>query len=89
MTEQHDRSKDAEELARLGQNLRDAEEAFQAADSAESVARNDRSSALNRLNDHQRKLDAFIAKLKEASPLAGDWKQNAALARRQAGREAS
>lgn len=71
-------SNDAQELARLGQNLRDAEEAFQAADLAESSARRDRTNALNRLNDHQKKLDAFIEKLKAASPAAGDWKQRAA-----------
>lgn len=70
-------STDAQELARLGQNLRDAEEAFQAADLAESSARRDRTNALNRLNDHQKKLDAFIEKLKAASPADGDWKQQA------------
>lgn len=71
-------SNDAQELARLGQNLRDAEVAFQAADQAEIAARRDRTNALNRLNDHQKKLDAFIEKLKAASPQAGDWKQHAA-----------
>lgn len=75
-------SNDAQELARLGQNLRDAEKAFQAADLAESSARRDRTNALNRLNDHQKKLDAFIEKLKAASPSAGDWKQRAAAMNR-------
>lgn len=67
-------STDAQELARLGQNLRDAEIAFQSADAAEGSARRARSDALNRLNDHQKKLAAFIEKLKAASPAAGDWK---------------
>ncbi|AZO77750.1 MULTISPECIES: hypothetical protein [unclassified Bosea (in: a-proteobacteria)] len=72
-----DLSNDAQELARLGQNLREAEEAFQVANAAESGARRDRTAALNRLNDHQKKLDAFIEKLKAASPPDGAWKQQA------------
>jgi uncharacterized protein YukE len=72
-----DLSNDAQELAKLGQNLREAEEAFQAADRAEDEARRTRTNALNRLNDHQKELDAFIEKLKAASPSAGDWKQRA------------
>nr|WP_047580558.1 hypothetical protein [Methylobacterium sp. ZNC0032] len=74
-------STDAQELAKLGQNLRDAEGAFQAADRGEQAARRARTDALNRLNDHQKKLDAFIEKLKAASPTAGDWKQNSRLTR--------
>lgn len=72
-----DISNDAQELARLGQNLREAEEAFQAADVADRAASRDRTNALNRLNDHQKKLDAFIEKLKAASPTDGNWKQQA------------
>lgn len=70
-----DLSTDAQELAKLGQNLREAEIAFQSADLGEQAARRERSAALSRLNDHQKKLDAFIEKLKTASPAAADWKQ--------------
>lgn len=76
-----DHSIDAQELAKLGQNLREAEEAFQAADRSEQAARRTLSDALNRLNDHQKKFDAFVEKLKAASPSAGGWKQNSRMSR--------
>jgi chromosome segregation ATPase len=69
-------STDASELASLGQNLRDAEVAFMEADRRYREARAEQTAALNRLNDHQKKLDAFIEKLKAASPNAGDWKRS-------------
>lgn len=70
-----DRSIDAQTMATLAQNLRVAEEAFMAADLSQSEANRNRTAALNRLNDHQKKLDDFVQKLKASSPAAGDWKQ--------------
>jgi hypothetical protein len=67
---------DAQELARLGQSLNEAEIAFLAADEAKRIASRNQTAALNRLTDHQKKFDAFIEKLKAASPAGGIWKQS-------------
>lgn len=63
-------------LTKIALELREAEEAYQAADSRLQEASRDQTSALNRLNERQKQFDAFVLKLRAASPAAGDWKRD-------------
>ena len=73
-------SKEARDLATLGQSLREAEAAFQAADADYRSASRKQADALNRLNAQQKRFDEFVSQLRAASPNAGDWKKSARAA---------
>lgn len=50
-----------------------AQEEFRLADVAESLARNRRSEALNRLNAAQKKLDGLMAEIRKSAPAGTEW----------------
>ena len=62
-------------LTILAQDLADAIATYNDADRATMEAQKRRTNALNNLNERQKLVDDFMKKLKDASPLASDWRQ--------------
>ena len=71
---------DEKSISELVSDLKDATSAFNEAEGVESRARLDKTTAINRMNNAQKALDAAILALKKEAPRDSDWKQSERLA---------
>ena len=60
----------------LLQELEEAKKMLEEAERQESIARNNRCSALNRLNDKQKQVDAWYCEQTNAAPRDSHWKES-------------
>ena len=58
---------------KLMAELIDAKAGHAAAEKRESIARQETTAALNRLNDLQKKFDAVVVAIRKEAPRASDW----------------
>lgn len=73
------RDEEAKMLAEVIGELYSAKGAYQRADHRYRDASKDHTSALNRLNDAQKRFDAVVADMKKAAPRDSDWQQRKAM----------
>lgn len=63
-------------MDKITKDLQDARVAFDRAHERYQSASNDRTAALNRLNDAQKAFDAEVSKIRKDAPRDSDWQQS-------------
>lgn len=69
----------AKTITDLHNDIVHAAQAHQSAQQRASIARNEETDALNRLNQAQKAFDAAIAELKKQAPRDSEWKRERGL----------
>jgi hypothetical protein len=64
---------DMTDIGTLAASVETATRAYEGCKRAESVARGETCTALNALNEAQRRLDAKLAEMRKAAPSDSDW----------------
>jgi len=63
-------------ILKLASELQDANSAYISAKDRTQIARGEETTALNRLNDAQKRLDAAMAEIRSVAPYDSHWKQS-------------